>query len=145
MSTNSYSARDIKRKWHLFDAKNKTLGRLSTEIAKVIMGKHKPEYVPYLDMGDFAVVINAKDVKVSGKKESQKKYVRHSGFPGGLRVETLAQVREIRPEKVLIKAVTGMVPGTKLGKKMIAKLHVYADSRHPYEKQLKGEEGKDAK
>lgn len=109
------------------------------------MGKNKPNYVPYLDMGDYVVVINAKEVKAGGKKETQKKYVRHSGYPGGLRVETLAQVRETRPEKVVIKAVTGMVPGTKLGKKIIKKLHVYAGKEHPYGKQVKGEEGQDGK
>lgn len=137
MSTNVVSAKSIQRKWHLINAKNQILGRLSTEIATILMGKNKPEYVPYLDMGDNVVVINASSVKTTGKKESQKRYVRHSGYPGGLKVESLAKVREIKPEKVIISAVSGMIPKSKLGKKIVRKLHVFAGAQHTFEAQLK--------
>ena len=145
MSTNIVSAKNIQRSWHLFDAKNMVLGRLATEVAGMLMGKKKPEYVPYLDLGDNVVVINAAEVKVTGKKEAQKKYVRHSGYPGGLKVETLEKVRERKPEMILTHAVLGMLPKNKLGKKMAKKLHVFSGSTHPYEKNLKdkGEEKED--
>ncbi len=138
MSTNSLSHKDIKRAWHLIDAKNQTLGRLSTQIARLLMGKNKPEFVTYLDNGDHVVVINAKDIKVTGKKETQKVYFRHSGYPGGARSETLAKLRIRKPEEIVIHAVSGMVPKTKLGKKMIKKLHVFASSNHDFKLQLKG-------
>lgn len=139
MSTNALKASEIKRNWHLIDAKGKILGRLATEIATYLIGKKKVNYVPYLDCGDFVVVINAKDVKVTGKKESQKVYTRHSGYPGGLKQETLSKLRERKPEEIIIHAVKGMIPKTKLGRDMIAKLHVYGGSEHPYKNQLKKE------
>lgn len=139
MSTNVLSAREIRRAWHLIDAKNRGLGRLATEATTFLMGKNKPQYVPFLDIGDNVVVVNAAKVKVSGNKETQKKYVRHSGYPGGLREETLASLRERRPENVIIHAVKGMLPGTKLGRQMIKKLHVFAGSEHPFKKQVKSE------
>lgn len=146
MATNKVSAKEIKRNWHLIDAKNQILGRLSTEIATLLMGKNKPNFVPYLDMGDYVVVINANKVKVSGKKETAKKYYRHSGYPGGLREENLARLRERKPEEIIEHAVWGMVPKTKLGHEIIKKLHVYAGTDHPFKAQLKGakEETKDA-
>lgn len=134
MSTNALKASEIKRNRHLIDAKGKILGRLATEIATLLMGKNKPNYVSYLDCGDIVVVINAKLIKVTGKKESQKIYTRHSGYPSGLRQESLSALRERRPEEIIIHAVKGMMPKTKLGKVMMTKLHVYA-----------GEEKKDAK
>lgn len=137
MSTNKVSARDIKRDWHLVDAKNKVLGRLSTDVAKIVTGKHKPNFVPYLDMGDNVVVINASQVKVTGKKETQKKYVRHSGYPGGLKVEKLADLRLRNPEEIIIHAVKGMVPKNKLGRQMLKKLHVFGSSHHPFQKELR--------
>lgn len=137
MSTNNLKAKEIKRAWHLIDAKNQILGRLSTEAAKILMGKNKPNYVPFLDCGDNMVIINASKVKVTGKKETQKKYVRHSGYPGGYKEETLAELREDHPERVIIHAVAGMLPKSKLGKKMIKKLHVYGNSEHPYKRELK--------
>lgn len=140
MSTNVLSARDIRRKWHLIDAKNRGLGRLATEAAIFLMGKNKPQYVPYLDNGDNVVVVNAAKVKVSGNKETQKKYIHHSGYPGGLRVETLASLRERKPEDIVIHAVRGMLPGTKLGRQMVKKLHVYSGPEHPFKKQLITEE-----
>lgn len=143
MSTNVVSAKEIKRQWHLVDAKSKTLGRLASDVAQVLMGKNKPNWVPYLDMGDFVVVVNADKVKVSGKKETAKKYYRHSGYPGGLRTETLSEVRAKKPEELIRHAVGGMVPKTKLGRQIIKKLHIYAGTEHPYKRQLK-EEQKDA-
>lgn len=146
MSTNALKASEIKRDWHLIDAKGKILGRLSTEIATLIMGKNKPNFVSYLDNGDYVVVINAKQIKVTGKKETQKVYTRHSGYPGGLRQETLAKLRVRKPEEIIRHAVKGMIPKTKLGADMIAKLHVYESNKHPYEKNFAKTEGEiDAK
>lgn len=136
MSTVSVSSKDIKRQWHLVDAKDKILGRLATEVATLLMGKHKPEYVPYLDQGDFVVVTNAAQVKVSGKKSAQKKYVRHSGYPGGLKSETFEQLIKRQPTKVIEHAIKGMLPKNKLGRQMVKKLKVFADDKHPYAKQL---------
>ncbi len=141
MSTNVVSAKDIKRHWHLVDAKNKVLGRLATEVATKLRGKHKANFVPYLDMGDFVIVTNAKEVKVTGKKREQKKYVHHSGYPGGLREETFDKLIERRPEEVIRHAVRGMLPKTKLGNKIITKLHVFPDSEHPFKKQLGEDKG----
>lgn len=149
MSTNIVSSKEIKKSWLLIDAKNQVLGRLATKVATVLMGKNKPQFVPYLDMGDNVVVVNASKVKVTGKKEEQKKYVRHSGYPGGLKVRTLSQVREDHPEELIIHAVKGMIPKTKLGRQMIKKLHVFAGASHPFEHQLQTkadrplDEGKD--
>lgn len=126
MSTNVVSAKNITRSWHLVDAKGKILGRLATEVANLISGKTKTNYVPYLDQGDFVVVTNAKDIKVTGKKADQKKYVRHSGYRGGLKVETFSQLNKRRPEEIIKHAVAGMLPKSKLGDKMINKLHVYS-------------------
>lgn len=146
MSTNIVSVKDIKRSWHLIDAKNAVLGRLATEVATILMGKKKPQYVPYLDLGDNVVVINAAKVRVTGRKETEKKYVRHSGYPGGLRTETLAEVRERKPEEIINHAVKGMLPKNKLGTQMIKKLHVFAASDHPFKKQVnEKEEIKDEK
>lgn len=136
MSTNNLKAKDIKRAWHLIDVKGKILGRVAGEIATKLMGKHKPNFVPYLDNGDFVVVVNASDVKVTGKKETDKKYFRHSGYPGGDKVEVLGDLRKRRPEEVIKQAVMGMLPKTRLGKKMIKKLHIFAGSKHNFEKQF---------
>lgn len=137
MSTNRVSAKDIKREWQLVDAKNKIVGRLATEIATMLMGKNKPNYVPYLDMGDNIVVINASKVKFSGKKESQKRYYTHSGYSGGLKTKTVTEIRTDKPEQLVSHAVWGMMPKGKLGKSMIKKLHIYGGSEHPYQKQIK--------
>lgn len=126
MSTNVVSAKNIIRNRHLVDAKGKILGRLASEIANLISGKTKINYVPYLDQGDFVVVTNAKDIVVTGKKINQKKYIRHSGYRGGLKVETFSKLSKRRPEEIIRHAVSGMLPKSKLGDKMIAKLHVYA-------------------
>lgn len=126
MSTNVVSAKDIKRQTHTIDASGKILGRLATEVATILMGKNKPNYVPYLDVGDFVVVTNASKIKLTGKKMQDKKYVRHSGYPGGLKVETFGKIVERRPEYIIEHAVKGMLPHNKLGKQMIKKLKVIA-------------------
>ena len=136
MSTHVLSAKDIKRVWHLVDAKGKILGRLATEIAQKLSGKTKIDFVPYLDLGDFVVVTNASYVKVTGKKSSQKKYVRHSGYPGGLKEELFDKLLNRKPEQIIRHAVLGMLPKTRLGKQMIKKLHIFADDKHPFQKQL---------
>ncbi len=139
MSTTSVSSKDIKRQWHLINAEGKILGRLATEVATILMGKKKPSFVPYLDIGDYVVVTNASKVQLSGKKMQNKTYTRHSGYPGGLKVETFDKLIVRRPEKIIEHAVAGMLPGNKLGKAMIKKLKVFASSEHPYVKEIKKE------
>ena len=126
MSTNVVSAKDIKREKHVVDASGKILGRLATELATILMGKNKPAFVPYLDTGDFVVVTNASQVKVTGKKMKEKTYTRHSGYPGGLRIETFDKVLTSKPEYVIEHAVKGMLPHNRLGRQMIKKLKVFA-------------------
>lgn len=131
--TTTTKAADIKRGWHLIDAKGKTLGRLSSEIAQLLMGKSKSYFVRNLDCGDYVVIINAKEVAVTGKKEDQKKYYRHSGYPGGFKVETLKEVRESKPEKIITHAVKGMLPQNRLRDKMLTRLFVFAGEEHTYQ------------
>lgn len=138
MSTTSLSNKNLQRKWYLIDASGKTLGRLATEVANILMGKNKSTFVPHLDMGDNIVVTNASKVKVTGKKLFQKLYRRHSGYPGGLKTESLSKLLERKPERVIEHAVKGMLPKNKLGKKMIKKLHVFAGEEHPFKKQIEG-------
>lgn len=126
MSTNKFSAKDIKREKHVIDASGKILGRLATDLAKILMGKNKPAFVPYLDNGDFVVVTNASQVKVTGKKMNEKTYTRHSGYPGGLRVETFDKVLAKKPGYIIEHAVKGMLPHNRLGREMIKKLKVFA-------------------
>ena len=117
--------------WYLFDAKGKTLGRLASEIVKVLKGKHKPQYTPNMDCGDGVIVINAKDVKISGSKEAQKVYYRYSGFPGGLKEIPYRRMQERQPEKIVELAVKGMMPTrTPLGRQMLRKLRVFANDQH---------------
>ncbi len=137
MSTQVLRKNEIKTGWHKVDAKGKILGRLATEVATVLTGKNKPQYVPYLDNGDHVVVVNAASVKTTGKKETQKVYFRHSGFPGGDKKETLAKLRLRKPEEVIRHAVWGMMPKNKLGKKMIKKLHVFSGTTHSYQDKIK--------
>lgn len=133
----SIKPNDIKHNWHLIDAKNKILGRLSTEAAEILMGKNKSYYSPNLDTGDFVVVINAQKVTLSGKKESQKIYWRHSQYPGGLRSRTVAQQRILNPEEIIRHSIVGMLPKTKMGKNMAKKLFIYKTSEHPYSDKFK--------
>lgn len=130
------SSKDKNEKdWYLINAKNKVLGRLSTQIAKILMGKEKTNFVRYLDKGDNLVVINASKVAVSGNKEEDKKYYRYSGYPSGLKVANLATLREKKPEDIIYHSVSGMLPKNRLGKSMIKKLHVYPRENHPHEAQ----------
>lgn len=138
MSTNVLKASDIKRSWHLVDAKGKILGRLATEVATILMGKNKPNFVPYLDNGDNVVVINAQAVKVTGKKETQKIYFRHSGFPGGDKKDNLVKLRRDHSERIIEHAVKGMLPKSKLGRTMIKKLYVYPGAKHPHQEVTNG-------
>jgi large subunit ribosomal protein L13 len=126
---------DVTRKWWLIDAAGKPLGRLATEVATLLRGKHKPMFAPHVDTGDFVVVINASEVQVTSKKSQQKIYYRYTGYPGGLREESFESLRERRPEAVIERAVQGMLPKNKLGRRMIGKLKVYAGADHPHEAQ----------
>lgn len=129
--------KDIKRSWHKIDVGGKTLGRQATEIARLLIGKNKPYFTPHLDCGDYVVVINAKDVEVTGKKEQQKIYTRYSGYPGGLRKTTLEQMREKNPTEIVTRAVSGMLPKNKLRRKMLTRLYVFEGEEHKFEKELK--------
>ena len=144
-TTQPTKASDIKRTWHLIDIKDKTLGRVSTEIAMLLMGKSKPYFVRNLDCGDFVVIINAKDVKVSGNKEGQKEYFRYSGYPGGLTIETLEKLRARKPEDVIVHAVKGMLPQNKLRATMLKRLYVFTGSEHKYEDKFKVKETEETK
>jgi large subunit ribosomal protein L13 len=132
MKTFSAKPHEVERGWYLFDAENKTLGRLATELARRLRGKHKPEYTPHVDTGDFIVVVNADKVKVTGKKAKQKIYYRHSGYPGGLKEMTFEKLLDKSPEKVLEIAVKGMLPKNSLGRSMFKKLKVYTGTEHPH-------------
>lgn len=126
---------EIEKKWWVINAEGKTLGRLATEVAVLLRGKRKPEFAHFVDCGDFVVVINAEKVNVTGKKLEQKKYYSHSGYPGGLKVKTLKELLEKKPEEVVRKAVWGMIPKGKLGRAVYKKLKVYRGSHHPHEAQ----------
>jgi large subunit ribosomal protein L13 len=126
---------EIERKWWLIDADGKVLGRLATEISILLQGKRNPEFVKFMDSGDFVVVVNAEKVVITGKKLEQKKYYSHSGYPGGIREKTLKELLEKNPEDVLRKAVRGMIPKNKLGRAMYKKLKVYTGPDHPHEAQ----------
>jgi len=126
---------DVERAWHLIDAENAALGRLASKAARVLMGKHSPRYTPFLDMGDHVIVVNAAKVKLTGRKEEQKIYRSHSGYPGGLTETSARKVRETRPVRMIEEAIQGMLPKTKLGKQMYRKLQVYAGPKHPHQAQ----------
>ncbi|MDY7015571.1 MAG: 50S ribosomal protein L13 [Cyanobacteriota bacterium] len=125
----------LERKWYLIDATDQRLGRLATEIATILRGKNKPTFTPHMDTGDFAIVINAEKVIVTGKKRSQKLYRRHSGRPGGMKMETFTQLQNRIPERIIEKAVKGMLPKNAMGRKLFTKLKVYAGSQHPHDAQ----------
>ena len=134
--TYSTKASEIVREWHLIDASDKILGRLSTQIANLLMGKHKPIFSRHLDTGDYVVVINAEKVSVTGKKAKQKLYYRHSGYPGGLKSISLEKMMENHPARVIEHAVKGMLPHNRLGAEMLKKLRVYVGDAHPHQAQL---------
>ena len=125
--------RQIERNWHLLDAKNKVLGRLAGEIVILLRGKNKPQFVLHEDRGDWVVVINARQIRVTGKKAEQKKYYRHSGYPGGLKTETFKKVFSRDPSLALRRAVRGMLPDNKLRKPMLRRLKIFVDQKHPYQ------------
>jgi large subunit ribosomal protein L13 len=126
------NSNDRQRDWLVIDATGQTLGRLATQIATALRGKNKPEYTPHVDTGDFVIVVNAEKISVTGNKLADKKYYRHSGYPGGLKVRTLAEQLERRPEEVIRKAVKGMLPRNRLARKQLTKLKVYAGPEHPH-------------
>jgi large subunit ribosomal protein L13 len=124
------------RTWYVVDAEGRTLGRMATRIADTLRGKLKPEYTPHCDVGDFVVVVNAEKIHVTGRKREQKRYWRHSGYPGGIRSRTLGEQLERRPEEVIRKAVKGMLPRNRLARQQLTKLKVYAGPEHPHKAQL---------
>lgn len=130
-------AREIKRGWHFRDAEDKVLGRLASEVASLLMGKKKPTYAPHLDSGDWVVVTNAAKVKVTGKKEKDKIYYRHSGYPGGLKEIPFAKMRREQPEKIIKLAVYGMLPGNRLRKGRMRRLLVFKGAKHPHADKFK--------
>ena len=132
METTSIRINEINHDWFIVDAENQTLGRLASEIAQILRGKKKPFFTPHMDMGDFVIVINAEKVKVTGKKEKDKTYFRHSGFPGGSTQVNLKKVRQDYPEKIITNAVKGMLPHNRLGRKLLTHLKVYSGELHPH-------------
>ena len=137
MKTYSTKVSEIKRQWHVIDASDKVLGRLATQVARLLMGKHKPIYSPNLDTGDFVIVINADKVRVTGNKAKQKVYYKHSGYPGGLKSISLEKMMQTNPTRVIEHAVKGMIPHTRLGASMMKKLKVYVGDTHPHLAQTK--------
>ena len=140
MKTYSVKASEIERSWHVIDAADKVLGKIATEAAILLMGKHKPMFTKNIDTGDYVVVINAEKVSVSGKKEEQKNYYRHSDYPGGFKSRTLGEMRKKKPTFIIEHAVKGMLPKTKLANAMIKKLKVYTGSEHPHISQTNKDE-----
>lgn len=139
MKTYSTKKSDIVPEWHLIDAEGKTLGRLATEVAQLLKGKHKPNYVSYLDTGDYVVIVNAEKVLVTGNKVEKKIYYRHSLYPGGLKSVNYRRMLQEHPTRIIEHAVKGMLPHNRLGAAMYKKLKVYKGPNHPHEAQLKGE------
>ena len=135
MKTYSAKPGEITREWYLVDAEGKTLGRLATQIADTLRGKRKPQFTPHVDTGDFVIVVNAEKIQVTGNKLDQKRYYRHSGYPGGLRSRTLREQLDRRPTEVLRVAVKGMLPKNRLARQQITKLKIYAGPAHPHEAQ----------
>jgi large subunit ribosomal protein L13 len=135
MKTYSAKPGEVTREWYLVDAEGKTLGRLATQIADTLRGKQKPQFTPHVDTGDFVIVVNAEKIQVTGNKLDQKRYYRHSGYPGGLRSRTLREQLERRPTEVLRVAVKGMLPKNRLARQQITKLKIYAGPEHPHEAQ----------
>jgi len=136
METTSIRADEISREWFIVDAEGQTLGRLASEIAQIIRGKKKPFFTPHMDMGDFVVVVNAEKVKVTGNKEKDKTYFRHSGYPGGVTQISLRKVRQDYPERIITNAVKGMLPHNRLGRQLLTHLKVYSGTDHPHSAQL---------
>ena len=136
METTSIRANEISREWFIVDAEGQTLGRLASEIAQIIRGKKKSFFTPHMDMGDFVVVVNAEKVKVTGNKEKDKTYFRHSGYPGGVTQISLRKIRQDYPERIITNAVKGMLPHNRLGRQLLTHLKVYPGTDHPHSAQL---------
>ena len=136
MRTYSPKASEITRKWYVVDAEDLVLGRLATEVARILRGKHKPTFAPHMDMGDHVIVINAEKVVLTANKAEQKLVYRHSGYPGGLKSRTFAEALALKPEEGVRRAVRGMLPKNRLGRQMLTKLKVYAGPNHPHSAQL---------
>jgi len=132
MKTYSQKASEVQRDWHFIDANGQTLGRLSTQIASLLRGKHKPTFTPSMDGGDFVVVVNVEKVRVSGRKADQIVYYRHTGYPGGLKETSYRMMQAKKPEYILRHAVKGMLPKNRLGRRLITKLRIYAGTEHPH-------------
>ena len=132
MKTYSLKTNDIQKKWHIVDAEGKILGRLASQIAAILRGKHKPTYTPHMDMGDNVIVVNAEKVRLTGRKAEQKEYYRHSGYPGGLKVTSFSDMIEKKPERVITLAVKGMLPHNRLGRRILTHLKVYSGPEHPH-------------
>jgi len=135
MKTYFIKAKDINKKWYVVDAEGKTLGRLTSRIAAIIRGKHKPDFTPYMDMGDNVIVVNADKIQVTGRKADQKTYYRHTNYPGGIKSTAFSDMIRAKPENIINIAVKGMLPHNRLGKKMIKHLKVYKGSEHPHQAQ----------
>ncbi len=135
MKTISAREQDIQRDWYVIDAQGQTLGRLATQVATLLRGKHKPTYTPHVDCGDYVIIVNAEKIHVTGQKMTQKNYYRHSGYPGGIKQVTLRDQLQKFPDRVVEQAVRGMLPKNRLGRRMFKKLKVYAGSDHPHQAQ----------
>ena len=135
MKTSYIKAKEVNKKWHVVDATGKTLGRLSSRVAQVLRGKQKVNYTPHMDMGDFVIIINAEKVLLTGNKEEQKEYFRHTNYPGGAKTSSLKLLRTKNPEFILKNAVKGMLPHNKLGKKILEHLKIYVGNNHPHDAQ----------
>jgi large subunit ribosomal protein L13 len=136
MKTYTLKAKEIEPHWHVIDAEGRTLGRLATEVASILRGKHRPTFTPHMDHGDYVVVVNAEKVRTTGRKLQQKKYYRHTGYPGGLKELTLADMLDRHPERVIQQAVKGMLPHNRLGRRLLGHLKVYSGPDHPHEAQV---------
>ena len=132
MKTISIKKSEISKDWWVADAKDQVLGRFASNIAQVLRGKHKPNFTPHMDMGDFVIIVNAEKIKVTGNKETGKKYFSHTGYPGGSKEISLASLRRSKPEQVLLKAVKGMLPHNRLGRAILSHLKIYKGTEHPH-------------
>lgn len=137
LSYKTISANDqtVQKEWFVVDAENKVLGRVCSEVAKILRGKHKPSYTPHVDCGDYVIVINADKVRLTGRKWTKKEYIRHTGYPGGQRSDTARDLKSRTPKRLVENAVRGMLPKNKLGSQLFRNMHVYADATHPHEAQ----------
>jgi len=135
MKTYFPKAKDVQKKWYVVDAAGKTLGRLATQVAAILRGKHKPTYTPYMDMGDNVIIVNAEKIQVTGAKYTQKNYYRHSGHPGGIKVTNYSDMIQDKPARVLTLAIKGMLPHNRLGRAILKNLKVYKGAEHPHEAQ----------